>query len=178
MIIGLLSDSHGNTAMLKNALETLVGYKTDAIIHCGDICDIAGLRLLSDLKIPVWLVAGNMDSHIQHKLELTSQGTNVTFEHRTAEILLENGEYLIATHGDNELLLEELIAAEKFPYICRGHTHKAFDTQYGSTRLICPGAISGPRFPNFPTAAVLDTAKNKIDFYDISTPGSPVNFYL
>jgi len=178
MIIGLLSDSHGNTGMLKSALDTLIDYKTDAIVHCGDICDISSLRLLADTKVPVWLVAGNMDSHILHKLELYSQGTNVTFEHHTAEILLENGEHLIATHGDNELLMEELIAGEKFPYICQGHTHKAFDTQYGSTRLICPGAISGPRFPNFPTAAVLNTALDKIDFYDISTPGSPANFYL
>lgn len=164
--------------MLQSALDTLIGYKSDAIVHCGDICNITSLQMLTAIKIPVWLVAGNMDRHIQHKLELHSQGTNVTFEHSTAEILLENDRYLIATHGDNELLLEQLIAGKQFPYVCQGHTHKAFDSKYGPTRLICPGAISGPRFPNFPTAAILDSVQDSITFYDVSAPGKPVNFYL
>ena len=168
MRIGLLSDSHGNCASLKSALEVLTKHDVEAVVHCGDICSLDSLQMLTKLKIPVWLVAGNMDSHIIHQLKNKSRNTNVTFHHSTVEVPLGNNDYLIATHGDNDYLLDELIHGEQFPYVCQGHTHRASDVRHGSTRLICPGALSAPRHPDFPTVAVIDTTIDNVDFYDIS----------
>jgi len=168
MRIGILSDSHGNCAKLKMALGVLTKLNVETVVHCGDICCLDSLQMLTKLKIPVWLVAGNMDSHIIHQIKSKARNTNVTFDHSTVEVPLGNNDYLIATHGDNDILLDELISGEQFPYICLGHTHSASDVRHGSTRLICPGALSAPRHPNFPTAAVIDTTIDKVDFYDIS----------
>lgn len=169
MRIGLLSDSHGDTSGLRRALTVLSELDVEAIVHCGDICCLDSLEMLKLLKLPAWLVAGNMDHNLANQLQASARGTTVTFEHNTAEIPLGDNNYLIATHGDNDYLLDELIRGEQFPYICHGHTHRARDVRYGATRVICPGAISAPRHPGFPTATVIDSNTETVDFYNITT---------
>jgi len=174
MRIGLLSDSHGNTDNLKTALSVLTKFNVEAIVHCGDICCLDSLKMLTKLKTPTWLVSGNMDSHLINQLEAKARNSNVTFHYSTVEVPLGNSDYLIATHGDNDYLLDELVRGGQFSYICQGHTHHASDVRHGSTRLICPGAISAPRHPNFPTVAVIDSATDAVNFYDIAN-GKAVN---
>ena len=109
-----------------------------------------------------------MDHNLKHQLASKTKGTTVTFDYSTVEVPLGNNNYLIATHGDNDYLLDELIRGEQFPYICHGHTHRASDIRHGSTRVIRPGAISAPRHLGFPTVAVIDSTTDTVDFYDIS----------
>ncbi len=168
MRIGLLSDSHGNTSALRSALSVLTKLDVEAIVHCGDICCLDSLQMLTRLKTPAWLVAGNMDSNLIHQLQSKARNTTVTFHHNTVEVPLGNNNYLVATHGDNDYLLDELVNGGQFPYVCQGHTHRASDSRHGSIRLTCPGAISAPRHPNYPTVAVIDTDADKVNFYNIA----------
>ncbi|MBT3296127.1 MAG: metallophosphoesterase family protein [Verrucomicrobia bacterium] len=174
MRIGLMSDSHGKTRLLERAIEIVLGLKAEAIVHCGDICSMESLRLLRGAGVPAWLVAGNMDRDMRHRLDASAQGSTVTYWHSTVEVPIENDTYLIATHGDNEDLLAELIRGEQFPYICHGHTHHARDVRQGQTRIICPGALAGPRHPHFPTVALLDTVADTVEFYDVAQPDRPI----
>jgi putative phosphoesterase len=174
MRIGLISDSHGKTRRLRAALELLAMRGVDAIVHCGDICCLKSLRLLAGTGIPAWLVAGNMDRDLQHQLKAMAQGSTVTFWYSTVEVPLDNGEHLVATHGDSEDLLDELIQGQRFPYVCHGHTHRARDLRIGDVRVICPGAISAPRHPRVATAAILDTASDTLAFYDIAQPDAAI----
>jgi putative phosphoesterase len=169
MRIGLLSDSHENTGALREALTLFSDLDIRALVHCGDICHLESLYMLNDLKIPVWLVAGNMDWNIIKSLESATHGTNVTFEQNSVELPLGNGKHLAATHGDNSYILDNLVYSKQFAYVCHGHTHSVRDTRSDNTRIICPGAISGPRYPNFATAAILDSAADSVDIYDIAT---------
>ncbi len=174
MIIGLISDSHGNIRKLASALEMLAKKQVQAIVHCGDICCLESVKLLGSQDIPTWLVAGNMD-HPLVELQKLAEASNVVFSYKTVEMPLDEGEYLVATHGNDEKLLHDLIGGRQFPYVCHGHTHRIGNQQLGKTRVICPGALKGPRHPRFATAAVLDTAQEKVEFYDISKPANPIH---
>ena len=174
MRIGLMSDSHGKTRLLNRGIQIVLKLEAQAIVHCGDICCLEGLRLLRRAGVPAWLVAGNMDRDLLQRLDASSQGSTVTYWHSTVEVPIENDTYLIATHGDNEELLAELIRGEQFPYVCHGHTHHARDVRQGQTRIICPGALAGPRHPHVPTVALLDTIADTVEFYDIAQPDRPI----
>ena len=173
MRIGLVSDSHGKRGALKHALHLLSTKNIDAIVHCGDICCASCLRLLDKLRIPAWLVAGNMDYGL-HGLAHAVEKSAVTFSYSSVEIPLENGAYLVATHGHDLSLLDSLICGGHFPYVCHGHTHKAKDDRTGAVRVICPGALCGPRYPAYPTAALLDTAEDSVTFFNVRHPHKPV----
>ena len=59
--IGLIADTHvpeSGATLWPQVLNAFVG--VDAIIHAGDIYDVAVLDLLSDVA-PVWAVRGNGD---------------------------------------------------------------------------------------------------------------------
>ncbi len=174
MRIGIVSDSHGKVRKLGAALDLLAARGADALVHCGDICCTRSLRLLASTGIPTWLVAGNMDRHLHHELEAISRHASVHFWYSSVEVPIENDEHLVATHGDNEGLLEELIRGQRFPYVCHGHTHRARDTRIGNVRIICPGAIAGPRHLPVATVAILDTISDTLDFYDIAQPDNPI----
>ena len=173
MRIGLVSDSHGKTDVLKEALSLLIAAEAEAIVHCGDICCLASVRLLNALAVPAWLVAGNVDSDLQG-LGVAGRNTNITFSQTSVEVPLGDDATLIATHGHHEALLDSLIRGQQFPYVCHGHTHRMKEETVGTARVICPGALSGPRYPSFPTAAIVDTGRDAVEFYDISRPGAPM----
>ena len=172
MRIGLVSDSHGKRGALKNALYLLVSRKVEAIVHCGDLCCTSCLHLLDRLDVPVWLVAGNMDSHLRG-LDHAVERSAVTFSYSSVEVPLENGEYLVATHGHDLALLDSLIGGGHFPYVCHGHTHRAKDERAEEVRVICPGPLCGPRYPSFPTAAILDTGDDSLQFFNVRHPELP-----
>jgi len=174
MRIGLMSDSHGKTRLLKRGLEIVLELKAETIVHCGDICSMGSLRMLRQAGVPTWLVAGNMDRDLRYRLDASAQGSSVTYWHSTVEVPIENDACLVATHGDNEDLLAELIRGKQFPYVCHGHTHHARDVRQGQTRIICPGALVGPRHPHFPTVALLDTIADTVEFYDVAQPDQPI----
>ncbi len=170
-----MSDSHGKVRKLQTALDVLSSLGVEAMVHCGDTCSIRSLSSLALTGTPTWLVAGNMDRDLLHELEVMSQGTSINYWYSSIEVPIENDEFLVATHGDNEGLLEELIRKQRFPYVCHGHTHRARDVRVGDTRVICPGAIAGPRYPSVATVAILDTVTDQLDFYDIARPDRPIS---
>ncbi|MDP6629817.1 MAG: metallophosphoesterase family protein [Kiritimatiellia bacterium] len=174
MRIGLVSDSHGKRRKLRAALDVLAARGVEAVVHCGDICGTRSLHILASTGIPTWLVAGNMDRDLLHQLETMTRDTSITFWYSTVEVPLGNDRYLVATHGDNEDLLDELIRGQRFPYVCHGHTHRARDLRIGDVRVICPGAITGPRHPAVATVAILDTEADSLVYYDIAQPDRSV----
>jgi predicted phosphodiesterase len=126
----------------------------------------------------VWVTAGNMDFYLQNELAAATRNTNVTFEPLTAEVPIGNDQYLVATHGDDDYLLDELIQAGHFAYICHGHTHRVYDQMHNTSRVICPGSTTYPRGIKTPTATIIDTQENNVTFFDISTPATPLKIQI
>jgi len=166
MLIGLLSDSHSNAARLRNAVALLIGRGAEALVHCGDIEAAGHVSILSGAGLPAYLAAGNMDRNAA-VLAREAGRCGVNFAADFIEAPIGDGEHLVALHGDNEHLLCELVEGGQFPYVIHGHTHRTSDIKYGSTRVICPGALAHPRKPKHPTAALLDTEADTVEFLKI-----------
>jgi len=166
MLIGLLSDSHANTQRLDDAVTRLIELGAEALVHCGDILRRDHVSILARGGTPAYLVAGNMDRNPEQLAE-EARKCGVTFSRDFIELALPDGRYLIAMHGDRGRMLAEFVAGGEFPYVCHGHTHRARDRRVGRVRVICPGALSHPRHPKHPTAAILDTENDTLRFIEV-----------
>ena len=166
MKVGLVSDSHGDVRRLNAALSALAGRGAEAVVHCGDIGSAECLGLLGGSGLVAAAVAGNMDRH-PRRLAATAERAGVQFSERQIELDLGGGRHLAATHGHDASLLEELIRGQQFPYVCHGHTHRRRDERYGPVRVINPGALRHPRGHTGPSAAVLDTDADTLDYVSL-----------
>jgi putative phosphoesterase len=163
MKIGILSDSHGQCDRLGRAVEVLVQRGADVVLHCGDIGHDDCVRLLAGSGKPVYAVCGNVDRDVTQMMALAAEcGVDLHWE--VIEVPLGNGQYLVATHGHDSRLVEELLAGQQFPYLCLGHSHRRRDERVGLMRVINPGALHRAR-PY--TMALLDTAADRVEFIEL-----------
>ncbi len=166
MLIGIVSDSHGRHGVLTRAIEVLTDRGAQAIVHCGDLGTPACVEALNAAPVAAYAVAGNMDRHLA-ELASTMAGASVTFSRRTVEVALEDGQFLVATHGHDAHLLDELVSGAQFPYVCHGHTHRADDRRVGPVRVICPGALRSPRGRSELTCALLNTTADTVELLTV-----------
>lgn len=188
MKIGLVSDSHGRVELLRRAAVMLAARGARAVVHCGDVGSVACIRALGigiggedstsciralgiggggEATVAAYAVSGNMDRHID-RLAAEARRCGVRFHRRVVEVPLGDGRYLAATHGDDERFLSELVAGGQFPYVCHGHTHRIRDERFASVRVICPGALRYPQDPRRPTAAILDTQSDLLEYIAVT----------
>jgi len=169
MKIGLVSDSHGKNKRLRRALAMLMERRVEAVVHCGDICKGKSVETLGAADVETYLVAGNMDRNVE-ALARAAERCGVRFCPICVEVPIGDGEHLIATHGDNQRLLDELAAGGQFRYICHGHTHRRRDERFGAVRVICPGSLYRPKAPPCRGGAVLETDSDTLQFIDLEGP--------
>lgn len=165
MKIGILSDVHGNTQPLPQALERFRARAVQAVVVCGDIGSAKVVEMLAEGPWALYLTAGNMDRHWD--LQTTARRLGVCLAMPSVEVPIGGGQYLSATHGHREEVLDELIAGGQFPYVCHGHTHRRRDERLGQVRVINPGAIHQGRDRPGASAAILDTASDALEFLDL-----------
>ena len=163
MIIGLVSDSHGLADILEKAIDILIARGVQAMVHCGDLGSAQCIVALGRSALPSYAVSGNMDRHLD-RLSQTAGECGVDFNEKVIELLVGPDARLAATHGDDETLLKALILSSNFRYVCHGHTHRIRDERIGQVRVICPGALRRPKHPRHPTAAVLDTDSDSLEY--------------
>lgn len=159
MIIGIISDSHGNARRLRTAVDFMARRGAKAIVHCGDLGSVECVRVLASSGLPCFMVAGNMDRRVEELADAAEEG-GVNFGCEVITVPLGDGRDLAATHGDDQNVLQELIREQKYPYICHGHTHLWRDEKIGQVRIINPGALHRTAVH---TAAILDTGQNHIE---------------
>lgn len=169
MRIGILSDSHGQTALLATAVAALADRGAQAIVHCGDLGSPECLAALAYKGVSSHAVAGNMDSHQLRELVSSARQAGVEFSTELVAVEIGGGRHLAATHGHDEVLLDELIVGQQFPYICHGHTHRVRDDRYRGVRVINPGALHHCRRPPHPTIALLDTDTDALTVLHLGT---------
>ena len=140
----------------------------DAVVHCGDVGSPACLELLGASPMAAYAVAGNMDRRGEQFAE-AARSAGVTFDRDVVEVPLGEGQSLAVTHGDDRSLLTELVAGGRHRYVCHGRTHSRRDEAFGPCRLINPGALRSPKHPPRPSAALLDTDTDTVEFLDVPT---------
>ena len=164
MRIGIVSDSHGKSDRLVRGIDLLTSSSAEVIVHCGDIENVDGVKLLGDSGVPVYLAAGNMDISNFLRLQTAADNCGIIFAADFVTVPLDDGDgdcankkYLAATHGKDKLLLDELILGGQYRYVCHGHTHRVSDECVNSTRVLNPGALYHPQGGNGRTVMLLDT---------------------
>jgi putative phosphoesterase len=159
MIIGILSDTHGDTTLLAHAMEVFSHHEVHAVVHCGDVGSLECLRMLAGAEPKAYIVAGNTDRHLQ-ELSDEARQLGAAFASEIIQVPLGDGRALAATHGHDPELLGELIADRQFPYICHGHSHRIRDDRVEDIRVINPGALHRAKVR---TVAVLDTETDVLE---------------
>ncbi|MBU0640404.1 MAG: metallophosphatase family protein [Planctomycetes bacterium] len=174
MIIGILSDSHGDRPRTAEAVQVLRRHGAEAFIHCGDVggefvlADLAGLR--------VWFVWGNTDSP-DASLERYVQSLGLPLPECVPLRLQLAGRSLAVFHGHEPQFtrLTRLVQAERpdalarlmpgCDYVLHGHTHRASDLRVGPVRFINPGALYRARTH---TVATLDLKQDRVEFWEVN----------
>lgn len=163
MKIGILSDTHDDTAAMRHALRLLRSLGAGHVLHCGDIGRhaLAALsRFCVQEKVEAHAAIGNCDSFLAD-FRFAPAPPHITLGLFLGFTLDEKKCALL--HGHTPAQLEMIIQSGEYDYVFSGHTHHPLDECHGKTRHINPGAVTSPR--NAPASvALLDTADSALDF--------------
>ena len=187
MILGILSDTHGQRRRTADALRVLRAVGAEALVHCGDVGGEGVIEELAGWQ--AWVVWGNCDrAHPGLAACAESLGVQTT---RVAPLVIRlDGRTLAVFHGHEpafarvELLLQTPGAARlgepprDCDYILYGHAHAPRDERVGGVRLINPGALHRVQVP---TVATLDLRTDAVGFWHVADgagEGPPVPFKM
>ncbi|MCL5996806.1 MAG: YfcE family phosphodiesterase [Chloroflexi bacterium] len=139
-LIGVLSDTHNNTANTQAALDIFRARRVSQLVHCGDIT--SPLLLEQFHGFWVWLVKGNNDyDWLGMRSEARRLG-NIQYMGKDAQLEFD-GHKIAVCHGDDESLVNVLAYGGLFEWVLRGHSHRHELDQVGDTKILNPGALGG-----------------------------------
>ncbi len=133
--IGLLSDSHGEVARTRRAVELLASRGAHCFVHCGDFEDPRCLDSLAGLDAHICF--GNCDDPADYEEYARALGIRV--HHPTGHLTVD-GATISFMHGDDSDALDLEIAGG-VAWLFHGHTHEASDLVQAGTRVVNPGAL-------------------------------------
>lgn len=136
MRIGILSDTHDQLLLTRQAVQLLQREGAEALVHCGDLTGPDIVRACAVL--PCVFAFGNHDADNVPALERAIAevcGTCLGW----GGVLDLGGKRVAVTHGHAGM---RQLAAEKPDYLLHGHSHLAADGRVAGVRRICPGALS------------------------------------
>ena len=163
MLIGILSDSHGDAAATADAVQLLEKNGAVHLVHCGDLCGEPVLDELAGHRCTfVW---GNCDSPspTMRKYVLA-----LGLPWPEPPVILEfAGKRIAVFHGHER----SFAAADRddLDYVLYGHTHKYADRRVGRIRFINPGALYRARIK---TVALLNLKTDKLEFLRLESGSS------
>jgi uncharacterized protein len=137
MLLGIVSDTHGDIPRTRAAARLLDSLGVAAVIHCGDIGTPEVVSLFS--AWPTHFVFGNCD-HDRKSLARAIEQAGQTC-HGTFGKLEFDGVRIAFLHGDDAEALREAIVGDCWDVVCHGHTHVVRQEQRGKTLVLNPGAI-------------------------------------
>ena len=135
-VIGLLSDSHGNVDITREAVDLLMDHGSELLIHLGDVESHLVLDQLAGL--PARVVFGNCDD--ERDLAAYARAIDLQVDHPAGMLSLAGDKRLGFTHGHHASALRSLVA-EKPDFIAHGHSHAVRDEKIDGIRYLNPGAL-------------------------------------
>lgn len=160
MKIAIISDSHDNLPNIEKALAYINSQGAELLIHCGDVCAPATLKLFAErFQKPIHLCFGNVDGDQFNMTRLAYE------ELKNVKIHGEIGELTV---GDKKIAfvhypyMAKGIASEgKHDFVFYGHDHKPWEESVGKTKLVNPGNLANIFYK--PTFALYDTKTDKLE---------------
>jgi len=136
MQIGIISDTHDNVPMIKEAVKIFNEKKVDLVIHAGDYIAPFAVIPLNDLKCQYVGVFGNNDGE-KLGLNKISQGRIKVAPHS----IDFGGRKILILHKQSELTA--LLKSQIYDIVIYGHTHDPVIEKQGKTLAINPGECGG-----------------------------------
>lgn len=165
MLIGAVSDSHDNIALIEKAVEALNIQNVGLVLHAGDYCAPFTIARFKKLNCNFIGVFGNNDGDHQLLTKRFQETTNCVIRDRFTQIKIDN--YRIALlHGDETELLNTLIDTNYFDAVIHGHSHNKGTQQRGKTLVINPGELCG-YLTGKASFALLDTEKKEAKIVEL-----------
>jgi putative phosphoesterase len=171
MKVGIISDTHGDPAAWRRAMELFAG--CELILHAGDHLYHGAFnpvlptyapgelaREMNECVIPILHARGNCDSDVD-QLAITAPIMSPYL------ICRLEGLNIMVTHGDgmDHIALVELAQGYGAGLLVRGHTHMRGIWEHG-TMLVCnPGSPSLPKGDGVPSVAILEDGT--VSLYDL-----------
>ncbi|MFB6308401.1 MAG: metallophosphoesterase [Haloarculaceae archaeon] len=162
MKIGIVADTHDNTALVEEAIETFERAGVDTVIHCGDF--VAPFSAAPfDADFGFYAVRGNNDGEWALESTVTEFGTYLG---EMGELTLDGAEVAVY-HGTSGAIVDALVECGNYDYVLHGHTHERTIEEHEDTVRINPGGIAIPAAPEPLHVAVLDTDAEDVLFHRI-----------
>ena len=161
MLVGIMSDSHGNAAATAQAVALLKKRGATKLFHCGDICGEAVLDELAGHDCSfVW---GNCDRPPPSPPRYVAS-LGLTWPE--GPVRLEVVGKRIAVYHGHEADLRAAVLERGLDYVFHGHSHEYDHYSENGCHVINPGAISraGMR-----TVALLEMETGDVSFLRIDT---------
>ena len=177
MKIGVISDTHGNVAAFKKALEYFDG--ADLIVHAGDILyHPPRLAIQEDYNLPemvevinncpvkIKAVQGNCDAEVYKELlNISTDKHSLDIEVKGIKLFVTHG------HGISENELEEKARMHNSDFVISGHTHIPILERKKKYIRMNPGSPSIPKYEEngvlIPSVGIITDSKASI--VDINT---------
>lgn len=137
MLLGVVSDTHGQVSYTREAVRMLAEFDPAAVIHCGDIGSVEVVRQFT--KWPTHFVLGNVDDN-PAELESAIRKAGQQYHGRFGSLEL-GGRRIAFLHGDDSRRLKDEIASGAWDLVCSGHTHQRDERRLGKTLVLNPGAL-------------------------------------
>ncbi len=163
MRLGIMSDSHGRVALVRQALAVLKVAGAQGVVHCGDV---GGLEVLDELLgWRCWFVWGNTDRPWP-SWEHHVRALGLPWPDGPLSLTLA-GRKVAVFHG-HEPGIQAAADSGRHDYLFHGHTHQRDDYRRGTLRIINPGALHRV---SVPTVALLDLGRDDLAFLEVPDPG-------
>lgn len=155
--------------MARDAVELLLRYGADTLIHLGDVGTPAVIDALAvnrpgtDEQIEAHLVFGNCDWEAK-PLAKYAQDLGV-ISHGLAGEMTIDGKRVVFTHGHINTVMDQALESAA-DYLLHGHTHLQADDVIAKTRVINPGALFRARRH---TVALLTPASGELQVLEVAS---------
>ncbi|MBF0635307.1 MAG: metallophosphoesterase [Nitrospinae bacterium] len=156
VLLGVISDSHDRTPVIRQAVALFNERKVSAVLHCGDFVAPFALLPFKDLKCPFYAVFGNNDGERDGLAKLfAANGWS-----------LNDRPWSFELSGYNITMLHEPFSLKRFvaegpqDLIVYGHTHEPLFEKNEKTMVVNPGEACG-WVKGFCSVAVVDMAKRE-----------------
>ncbi len=159
MLIGIMSDSHGDAAETARAVALLKSRGATKLVHCGDICDLTVLdELAGHDAVFVWGNCDHLDGSLLRYVDA------IGLPRPTVPVTFDVGPRRIAVFHGHERGFSSAVKSGRFDIIFYGHSHEYADHRENGCRLINPGALHRARIH---TVAMLDLSSDELTFLDV-----------
>jgi putative phosphoesterase len=166
MKLGVISDTHDNVPAVEAAMDRFRAAHVDAIVHCGDFIAPPVVPHLDLAGVPVHAVRGNNDGEGEGLVSAFESLDGGTLHGRFAELAFDGLEFAVL-HGEQRPVIEALAASGEYDYVCHGHWHVREHRSVGETTVLDPGAHFPTVGEDHRTVAVVDTARDAVEFLDV-----------